>query len=293
MPLDKLQLFFLFFFSLIFIYLFIYFGCTGSSLWHAGSSLWHVGSLVVAWGLLSCGMQTLSCSTQTLRCSMQTLSRSMLNPSCGMQVGSSFLTRDWTRAPCIGSVESYQLVHQGSPSSFFFFFLLKRNIVRVKQDVKKDFEILSVCVNVMCGYFYLSHLPPLVWVGFRTSYVICMACCKMKTWSLIKKLLRIAGQQQQSIKPSAGTFSVCGPVWLHKPQDREAIPHGFVISQVSSSPSTSWWFTGLWPVHPSFYLSVAIHRTSPASYYPLSRKWGNSWHGVIYQNVSILSFSFI
>ena len=41
--------------------------------------------LVAAGGLLSCGMQTLSCS---------------------MHVGSSSLTRDRTRAPCIGSTES-------------------------------------------------------------------------------------------------------------------------------------------------------------------------------------------
>ena len=41
--------------------------------------------LVVAGGLLSCGMRTLS---------------------CGMHVGSSSLTRDQSRAPCIGSAES-------------------------------------------------------------------------------------------------------------------------------------------------------------------------------------------
>ena len=35
--------------------------------------------------------------------------------SCGMRVGSSSLTRDPTRAPCTGSVESCPLDHQGSP----------------------------------------------------------------------------------------------------------------------------------------------------------------------------------
>ena len=35
--------------------------------------------------------------------------------SCGMHVGSSTPTRNATRAPCIGSVESYPLDHQGSP----------------------------------------------------------------------------------------------------------------------------------------------------------------------------------
>ena len=35
--------------------------------------------------------------------------------SCGVHVGSSSLSRDWTQAPCIVSVESYPLDHQGSP----------------------------------------------------------------------------------------------------------------------------------------------------------------------------------
>ena len=60
---------------------------------HAGSSLWHAGSfLVAAHGLLS----------------------------CGMHVGSSSLTRDRTLAPCIGSVESYPLDHQGSPPHYIY-----------------------------------------------------------------------------------------------------------------------------------------------------------------------------
>ena len=37
-----------------------------------------------------------------------------------MYVGSSSLTRDRTQAPCIGSMESYPLCHQGSPPSYFF-----------------------------------------------------------------------------------------------------------------------------------------------------------------------------
>ena len=36
---------------------------------------------------------------------------------CGTHVGSSSFTRDQTRAPCIGSTESYPLCHQGSPST--------------------------------------------------------------------------------------------------------------------------------------------------------------------------------
>ena len=35
--------------------------------------------------------------------------------SCSMYVGSSFLTRDRTQAPCTGSTESYPLDHQESP----------------------------------------------------------------------------------------------------------------------------------------------------------------------------------
>ena len=50
-------------------------------------------------GLLSCGMQT---------------------PICVMHVGSSSLTRDRTQAPCIGSMESYPLSHQGSSSQASF-----------------------------------------------------------------------------------------------------------------------------------------------------------------------------
>ena len=35
--------------------------------------------------------------------------------SCGISVGSSSTTRDRTRAPCVGSAESYPLDHQGRP----------------------------------------------------------------------------------------------------------------------------------------------------------------------------------
>ena len=60
--------------------------------------MWLTSSLVAAHGLLSCGMQTLSRS---------------------MHLGSSSLTRDRTRARCIGSSESYTLRHQGSPCRSF------------------------------------------------------------------------------------------------------------------------------------------------------------------------------
>ena len=47
-------------------------------------------------------------AVQGLSCSMRTL-------SCSMHAGSSSLTRDRTWAPCMVSVESYPLDHQGSP----------------------------------------------------------------------------------------------------------------------------------------------------------------------------------
>ena len=53
--------------------------------------MWLPWVLVVAWGIFRGGMWTLMWHT-----------------------GSSFLTRDWTWAPCIGSTESWLLDHQGS-----------------------------------------------------------------------------------------------------------------------------------------------------------------------------------
>ena len=50
---------------------------------------------------VSCGMRALHCSLWALR--------------CGMHVGSSFLIRDRTWAPCIGNTESYPLEHQEVP----------------------------------------------------------------------------------------------------------------------------------------------------------------------------------
>ena len=62
----------------------------------------------------------LSCGTWDLCCGMQDLFVETCGLlSCGMHEGSSSLTRDRTRAPCIGSTESYPLDHQGSPSFCF------------------------------------------------------------------------------------------------------------------------------------------------------------------------------
>ena len=71
--------------------------------------IWLCRVLAAVGGLLSCGTWTLS---------------------CGMHVGSSSLTRGQTRAPCIGSTESYSLCHRESPSySLFFFFFFKHYFI--------------------------------------------------------------------------------------------------------------------------------------------------------------------
>ena len=82
------------FFFFLNIYLFIYLVALGLSCSLQAPYLWLAGSTVAACQLLS----------------------------CGMHVGSSFLTRDQTQAPCIGSVEPYPLHHQGSPSPLSFLY---------------------------------------------------------------------------------------------------------------------------------------------------------------------------
>ena len=52
--------------------------------------------------------QVLVAAGRPLSCGSRTL-------SCGTHVGSSSLSRDRTWAPCIATVESYPLCHQGSP----------------------------------------------------------------------------------------------------------------------------------------------------------------------------------
>ena len=66
------------------------------------------GIFAVACGIFSCGMQDLfvaACGLLVAACGL----------SCIMHVGSSSPTRDQTQAPCIASLESYPLDHQGSP----------------------------------------------------------------------------------------------------------------------------------------------------------------------------------
>ena len=96
-------------------------------------SMWDL--LVVACGLLSCGMWTLS---------------------CGMHVGSSSPTRGGTRPPCIGSVESYPLDHQGSPRSFFLkqstLWLLIFHRFFSLEMLKKIYHVLNYIINITADY---------------------------------------------------------------------------------------------------------------------------------------------
>ena len=61
----------------------------------------------------------LSCSTRDLCCGMRDLLVVTCKLSRSMHVGSSSPTRDWTWAPCIRSMESYPLDHEGSPIKLF------------------------------------------------------------------------------------------------------------------------------------------------------------------------------
>ena len=67
-----------------------------------------------------------------------------------MQVGSSSLTRDRTRAPCIGSTESLLLRHQGSPSADYlkvkglFYFSLEQVLSSILQANYFYFGVLYI-----------------------------------------------------------------------------------------------------------------------------------------------------
>ena len=101
--------------------------------------MWHAGSfLVAAHGLLS----------------------------CGMHVGSSSLTRDRTLAPCIGSVESYPLDHQGSPPHYIYssYFLNLPQTVTVPMTLNTFFffkakgKVKRLLPNRMEILFYFIYL---------------------------------------------------------------------------------------------------------------------------------------
>ena len=91
-------------------------------------------------------------------CSMQTL-------SCGMHAGSSSPTRDPTRAPCIGSAESYPLDHQGSPFTFNYLngpiFSPGKHIIRSS----KISRLFASCTDPHnCPFTYNHHSPTLVFL---------------------------------------------------------------------------------------------------------------------------------
>ena len=75
-------------------------------------------------------VQGLRCGTRDLHCLMQNLRCLMRNLRCGMrdlqlrQVGSSSLSRDGTRAPCIGSTEFQPLDHTGK-SPYILTYMIK------------------------------------------------------------------------------------------------------------------------------------------------------------------------
>ena len=65
-------------------------------------------------------VSVVACGLLVAACGLLVAARGLLL-SCGMHAGSSSPTRDRTRAPCIGSMESYPLDHQGSPSIILIF----------------------------------------------------------------------------------------------------------------------------------------------------------------------------
>ena len=110
--------------------------------------------------LLIFAVPGLSCGVRDLffffNCSMRTL-------SCSMHAGYSSPTRDQTRAPCIGSTESYPLDHQGSPyvlfsySKCFLVFVWK--ILRMqekftrsplKKTIYKEADVSSLQTAAIC-----------------------------------------------------------------------------------------------------------------------------------------------
>ena len=102
----------------------------------------------MACGLLSCGMRASYLQHAGLSCGMRTL-------SCGMHVGSSSLTRDRTWAPCVGSVESYLLHHQGSPARTFF----KQK--EVTNESREAYFVVSFSLTKMiCQKIFIHSLPP-------------------------------------------------------------------------------------------------------------------------------------
>ena len=108
----------------------------------------------------------------------------MWTRSCGTHVGSSSLTRYRTQAPCIGSVESYPLCHQGSPPSLRFY-----------------------CKQVSLLYFtYGCNQLPLSWaLGqvnfwvwlFKRCFSDCLHLVGLRPWAQLVFKIRCFGGSSQ------------------------------------------------------------------------------------------------
>ena len=107
--------------------------------------------------------------------------------SCGMHAGSSSLTRDRTRAPCIGSTESYPLDYQGSRVPCILIGVLPKltntNSKILVMIALMSFKYQSCCISLYILLPPLPHFSPpqvrilvivLLWplMGYHRSYII-------------------------------------------------------------------------------------------------------------------------
>ena len=107
----------------------------------------------------------LSCGMQDLRCGVWA-SQLWHADSQLWHVGSSSLTRDRTWAPCIGSVESYPLDHQGSPCCSFLSKMLTLCLwYNLFPQLSFYFLVVLLCIKIyecICGdehfFFTLDQL---------------------------------------------------------------------------------------------------------------------------------------
>ena len=107
----------------------------------------------------SCSMQDLRCCVWDLTCGVRDLwlrpvgvfTCSMWTLSCSMW---DSLTRDRTRAPCIGSAESQPLDHQGSPSNYILFFFLIIFLI----DLYWSIIVLQYWVSFCCTTKWISRM---------------------------------------------------------------------------------------------------------------------------------------
>ena len=108
----------------------------------------HVGFLVVAHGIFVVACRIFTCSMWALSCVMWAL-------SCDMHAGSSSPNMDRTPAPCIGSVESYPLDHQGSPWKTLINMLLIGKHISISEVLKYE----EVCILASTEIWRCFHLP--------------------------------------------------------------------------------------------------------------------------------------